>query len=92
MILGESKVAELKTEAFQLVERLFTGINMLLSSETFIPFLGDKHHSNPVIAGVTRNLFRATAIYNFHIFCFSCRTFYRADPRGLPHATKKEIG
>jgi hypothetical protein len=30
--------------------------------------VGDEHHGHPVIAGVIRNLFRATATYNIHIF------------------------
>jgi hypothetical protein len=33
-----------------------------LFSKTVISVVGDKHHGHPVIAGVTRNLFRATAI------------------------------
>jgi hypothetical protein len=28
--------------------------------------VGDEHHGHPVIASVTRNLFRATANYIFH--------------------------
>jgi hypothetical protein len=91
MIPGKSEVAELKPEAFQLVERLSAGVNMILFSETFISFLGDEHHSHPVIAGITRNLFRATAIYNFHIVYFSCRTFIGQTLSGLPRATKKRL-
>ena len=89
MVPGESEVAELKPEAFQIVERLSAGVNMILFSETFISFLGDKHHCHPVIAGVTRNLFRAIAIYNFHIVCFSCRTFIGHTLSGVPRATEK---
>jgi len=68
MVSGISKVAKLIAEAFQLMERLGTGFNMRLFSKTVIPFLGDKHHGHPVIAGVTRNLFRAIATYNIHYF------------------------
>jgi hypothetical protein len=30
--------------------------------------VSDEHHRHPIAAGVTRNLFRATATYNIHIF------------------------
>ena len=57
------------------MECLSAGVNVALFSKTVISFLGDKQHGHPVIAGVTRNLFRATAIYIYQIFHVSCRTF-----------------
>jgi hypothetical protein len=41
---------------------------MRLLSKTPIPLLGDEKHCHPITSGVTRNLFRATALYNFHNF------------------------
>jgi len=37
--------------------------------------MGDKHHGHPIVPGVTRNLFRATAICIFQNFSRSCCTF-----------------
>ena len=37
--------------------------------------MGDKHHGHPIVSGVTRNLFRATAGYIFQNFSRSCCTF-----------------
>src|SRR5512136_2860278 len=50
------------------MERLDTDVNIDSFSKTIISVMGDKHHGHPVIAGVTRNLFRATATYNIHNF------------------------
>ena len=75
MVKGETEVAELEPEAFQVVERLDADVDIDLFSKTVVSVVGDEHHSHPVIAGVTRNLFRATANYIFHIEFFSCRTF-----------------
>jgi len=68
MIEGKTEVAELKPETLQVVERLEEDVDVDLFSKTVISIVGDKHHRHPVIAGVTRNLFRATAIYNIHEF------------------------
>ena len=68
MIQSKSEVTELESESFQVMERLNAGVDIDLFSETVISVVGDKHHGHPVIAGVTRNLFRATATYNIHIF------------------------
>jgi hypothetical protein len=46
-----------------------------LFSKTVVSVVGDEHHRHPVIAGVTRNLFRATATYKIHNLLVSCRTF-----------------
>ena len=46
-------------------KRLDAGVDMDLFSKTIISVVGDKHHRHPVISGVTRNLFRATAILQF---------------------------
>ena len=68
MVECKTKVSEFKTESFQVVERLDTDVDVDLFSKAVISVVGDEHHRHPVIAGVTRNLFRATAIYNIHEF------------------------
>ena len=73
MIEGEAEVAELEPEAFQVVERLDADVNVDLFSKTVVSVVGDEHHGHPVIAGVTRNLFRATANYILHKDFYSCR-------------------
>ena len=75
MVHGKAEITKLKSKAFQFMECLDTGVDVDLFSKTIISVVGDKHHSHPVIAGVTRNLFRATANYIFHKVFFSCRTF-----------------
>jgi len=76
MVEGKTEFSKLEPESFQVVERLEKDVDIDLFSETVIPVMGDEHHGHPVITGVTRNLFRATAIYNIihKVFC-SCRTF-----------------
>ena len=73
MVEGKAEVAELEPEAFQVVERLDADVNVDLFSKTVVSVVGDEHHGHPVIAGVTRNLFRATANYILHKDFFSCR-------------------
>jgi hypothetical protein len=68
MVQSETEVAEFKPESFQVMERLDADIDIDLLSKTIISVVGDEHHRHPVIAGVTRNLFRATATYNIHNF------------------------
>ena len=69
MVHSETEVTELKAESFQVMERLNADIDIDLFSKTVvISVVGDKHHRHPVIAGVTRNLFRATATYTIHEF------------------------
>jgi hypothetical protein len=46
------------------MERLEKNVDIDLFSKTVISVVGDEHHGHPVIASVTRNLFRATANYN----------------------------
>ena len=75
MIEGKTEVAELKPETLQILERLEEDVDVDLFSKTVISVVGDKHHSHPIIACVTRNLFRVTTIYNSHNFCISCRVF-----------------
>jgi hypothetical protein len=75
MVKGKAEVAELKPEAFEVMERLGADVNVDLFSKTVVSVVGDEHHGHPVIASVTRNLFRATANYIFHNNFFSCRTF-----------------
>jgi hypothetical protein len=66
MIQSKTEVAEFKSEAFQVMECSYACVDVDLFSEAAISIVGDKHHRHPVIAGVTRNLFRATAIYKIH--------------------------
>ena len=90
MVQSETKVTELKPKAFEIMERLDAGVDIDLFSKTVISIVGDKHHGYPVITGVTRNLFRATANYINHTIFFSCRVAKGAG-ECLPHATKKII-
>jgi len=69
------------------MECLDTGVDVDLFSKTVIPVVGDKHHGHPVISGVTRNLFRANAIYNIHRV-FSPVAPFIGQTFGLPRATK----
>jgi hypothetical protein len=62
MIEGKAEVAKLEPKAFQVMERLDAGVDVDLFSKAIIS-----------VAGVTRNLFRATANYIFHTIFFSCR-------------------
>ena len=50
------------------MERLDTYVDVDLFSKTVISVVGDEHHRYPIVACVTRNLFRATATYNIHEF------------------------
>jgi hypothetical protein len=68
MIEGKAEVAELKPETLQVVERLEEDVDVDLFSKTVISVVGDEHHRYPIVAGVIRNLFRATATYNIHEF------------------------
>jgi len=91
MIPSKTKFTEFKSKALQFSKCTDAGVYMLLFLKTFISLMGDKHHSHPVISGVTRNLFRATATYKFHNFYDSCRTFTAHISSGAPRATKKGI-
>jgi len=75
MVECEAEITEFKTKSLQVMERLDADVDVDLFSETVVSVVGDKHHGHPVIVGVTRNLFRATANYIFHTEIFSCRTF-----------------
>ena len=66
MVEGKAEVAELEPKAFQVMERLDTYVDVDLLSKTVVSVVGDEHHGHPVIAGVSRNLFRAIAIYITH--------------------------
>ena len=68
MVQSKTEITELEPEAFEVMECLDAGVNIDLFSETVVSVVGDKHHRHPVIAGVTRNFFRATAIYTTHEF------------------------
>ena len=73
VVFGESEFAERKPMAFQVMERLGAGVDVALFPEAVVAVLGHKHQGHPVVAGVTRNLFRATARYNLHRFLNSSR-------------------
>jgi hypothetical protein len=75
MIECEAEITELKTKSFQVPECLDADVDINLFSKTIVSVVSDEHHGHPVIAGVIRNLFRATANYIFHNNFFSCRTF-----------------
>jgi hypothetical protein len=60
---------------------------MGLFTEASIPFFGDKQHFNPIVPGVTRNLFSANAGYFFQKYALSCRAIYGQARSGLPRAT-----
>ena len=92
MVHSKTKVAKLETKAFQFMECLNTGFDIDLFSKTIISIVGDKHHCHPVISGVTRNLFRATAIYNIHNLLFLLSHYFIGQTFGLPSATKKAYG
>jgi len=68
MVFSETEFAELKTKAFQVPKRLDAGVNRDLFSKAMKSVVGDKHHRHPVIAGVTRTLFRATTTLQFPYF------------------------
>ena len=89
MIPGEPEIPKLIPIAFQLVERLGTRVNMLLFSEAVVPVFGDEKHGHPVIAGVTRNLFRASANCVIQLFLVSCRTI--RGQAALPAACDKDM-
>jgi hypothetical protein len=71
MIQSEAEVAELKPKAFEFMKRLDADVNVDLLSKTVVFVVSDEHHRHSVITGVTRNLFRATVIYNIHEFLLS---------------------
>jgi len=75
MIECEAEITELKTKSLQVMECLDTDVDVDLLSKTIESVVGDKHHGHPVIASITRNLFRATANYIYHTNFFSCRAF-----------------
>ena len=62
-----AEVAEFEPEAFELPERLGARVDARLFLEAVVVAFGFEHHGHPVVAGVTRKLFRATARYvNLH--------------------------
>jgi len=91
MIECKAEVTELEPEAFEFVERLNADVDIDLFSKTSISVMGDEHHRHPIVAGVTRNLFRATAYYIFHKVFFFCRTL-KGQAERLPRATKNRYG
>jgi len=86
---SKAELTELESERFKFTESLGAGDDVGLFSETVVPALGVKLHRDPVISGVTRNLFRAYAIYIFHRI-FSPVAPFIGQAKCLPRATKKE--
>ena len=86
---SKAELTELESERFKFTESLGAGVDVGLFSETVVPALGVKLHRDPVISGVTRNLFRAYAIYIFHRI-FSPVAPFIGQAKCLPRATKKE--
>ena len=89
MIPGEPEIPKLIPIAFHPVERLCTRLNVLLFSEAVVPVFGDEKHGHPVIAGVTRNLFRASANCIIQNISRSCRTI--RGQAALPAACDKDM-
>ena len=89
MIPGEPKIPKLIPKAFHPVERLGTGVDILLFFQAVVPVFGDEKHGHPVIAGVTRNLFRASANCVIQLFLVSCRTI--RGQAALPAACDKDM-
>ena len=70
MVSSKTKLSEFKTKSFTFLQCFETSVDMGLFSKAHIPVMGDKHHRHPIISGVTRNLFRATAscpFQNMHV-------------------------
>jgi hypothetical protein len=65
---AKAEITELKPEAFEIPERLGASVDMRLLLEAVVVAFGFKHHSHPVVSGVNRWFFMATAIYTIHIF------------------------
>jgi hypothetical protein len=74
----ESELTKLEPESFEFTESLGAGVDVGLFSEIVVSALRVKFHGDPVVSCVMRWLFKASAIYSFHIVFCSCRTIYRA--------------
>jgi len=57
MVNGEYEVAELKSEAFEFIERLDTGVNVDLFSKTILSIVSEQHHRHPAILRVSPAIF-----------------------------------
>ena len=90
MVFGEAEFAEREPEAFQVVERLGAGVDVALFAEAMVAVLGHKHQGYPVVAGVTRNLFRATAQYTLLQSKFLLSRLYRGQAFACPRASTNE--
>ena len=89
MVEGKTEFPELKAESFQVVECLDEDVDIDLFSKAVISVVGDEHHGHPVVASVTRNLFRATTNYIYHAVFFPVAPL---EGRRMPAACdKKEI-
>jgi hypothetical protein len=84
---AKTKVAEFKPEAFKILERLGTGIEMRLFFETVVVVFSFKHHGHPIVSCINRWFFKTSATYYIHIFGSPVASL--KGRRSLPHATKK---
>jgi len=91
MNTSESELPKLESESFEFTESLSAGINVGLFSKTVVSVLGVEFHGDPVVSCVMRWLFKASAIYIFHIVFFLLSHPLRAG-ECLPRATKGENG
>src|SRR5512137_820878 len=87
MVFSEAEFAELKTKTFQISKRLNAGVYVALFSKISVSIMGGKHHGHPVVSCVSRWLFIATAMYNFHTM-FSPVAPSIGQAECLPRATK----
>jgi hypothetical protein len=86
MVEGKTEFPELKAESFQVVECLDEDVDIDLFSKAVISVVGDEHHGHPVVASVTRNLFRATTNYIYHTVFFPVAPL---EGRRMPAACDK---
>ena len=49
VISAKAEIAEFKSEAFEIPERLGTGVNMRLLPEAVVVAFGLKHHGHPIV-------------------------------------------
>ena len=91
MVFSEAEFAELKAKAFKVPERLDTGVDVGLFSETVVSALGVKFHGYPVVSCVMRWLFIVTTTYVFYIF-YCCWRINQRVGEYMSHVTKKRYG
>ena len=88
MTSSKSKITKFKSKPFEISKCLGACIDMRLFLKTAVITFGFKHHGHPIVPGVMRWLFIASAIFNFHSNEFLLSHLYRAG-ECLPRATKR---